>query len=113
MWITNADRDVKILYHEPTEQKLYTRPNIRHCKIKEIVLYLDDIMLADYDSPIDALREMEEIQRTYMDGQYEYQCKDYELSESDQELAKHLAEKYRDTFMPSDDEILEGWANCE
>lgn len=111
MWITNADRDVKVLYYEPTEQELKTLPNIRDGKIKEIVLYLDYIMLADYDSPVDALREMEEIQRAYLAGHEEYQVKDYELNDTDKELVRYLTEKYKDAFMPSDDEILERWAN--
>lgn len=107
MWITNADKDVKVLYYEPDAQELKTLPNIRNGKITEIVLYLDDIFLADYDSPIEAVREMEEISRAYLGGHDEYQVKDYELSEADHELVRHLTAKYKDAFMPDDNTILE------
>lgn len=107
MWITNADRDVKVLYYEPEEQQLRTMPNIRDGKIKEIVLYLDDIMLADYDRVADAVQEMEKIMKAYQDDQEEYQVKDYELTESDLELVKHLRHYFVNNA--EFDEMLEDW----
>lgn len=90
MILVNRDRDLAVRYDDQYEQQLHTMPNIRDGQIKEVVLYLDNYMLADYDNAPEALREMEMIAEAIESGQRVYQVGDYELSESDLELVERL-----------------------
>lgn len=86
MILVNRDKDLAVRYDDPAEQQLHTMPNVRDGKICEIVLYLDSYMLADYDSPVEAVREMEMIAEAMSSGQRVYQVGDYELTESELQL---------------------------